>query len=249
LIAKTQSFGGQNTPLPSKHSFFPLTGLRWQDYFESGGEKVLSFRECTLTKLEKTFEIEQVWNCSILDQWLMGSADISEFERCMLLKFRENAILTGYDWNETELEMKFIGPLLTLVDYASEQFNFFAEREFRGVVDDIEMKGKPDGMIASGLREPEQPYFCFQEYKKTKDPEGDPAAQALAAMLVAQELNEHRHPVYGAYIIGRDWCFMTLQEKQYAMSEPYIATRDDLFDIFRILKVLKQVIIEWVQTP
>ena len=210
---------------------------------------MLSFKDCTLAGLEKTFHLKQVRDQDDLAYWLHNADEITEFERQTLLNLREKLILSGYDWNEMELELKFIGPLLTLVDYTSEQFNLFAERDFRGVVDGVEMGGKPDGMIASGLREPEQPYFCFQEYKKTKDPEGDPAAQALAAMLVAQELNERRHPVYGAYIIGRDWCFMTLQGKQYAMSEPYVATRDDLFDIFRILKVLKQMIIEWVKTP
>lgn len=35
--------------------------------------------------------------------------------------------------------------------------------------------------------------------------------------------------------------------KQYAISEPYIATRDDVFDIFRILRVLKQTILEFVR--
>ena len=210
---------------------------------------MLSFKDCTLAKLEKSFGLEQVSHSPDLQAWLAGAAEISEFERRMLSSLQENLMLNGYDWNEMELELKFVGPLLALVNYTTKNFNLFAERDFRGVVDGVEMGGKPDGMIASGLREPEQPYFCFQEYKKTKDPEGDPAAQALAAMLVAQELNEHRHPVYGAYIIGRDWCFMTLQGKQYAMSEPYVATRDDLFDIFRILKVLKQMIIEWVKTP
>ncbi len=70
---------------------------------------------------------------------------------------------------------------------------------------------------------------------------------ALDAMLVAQELNEHRHPIYGAYIIGADWYFMALQGKQYAVSTAYVAARDDVFDIFRILKVLKQLIDEYLR--
>jgi hypothetical protein len=35
---------------------------------------------------------------------------------------------------------------------------------------------------------------------------------------------------------------MVLREQQYAISSPYIATRDDVFDIFRILKALKEMI-------
>jgi hypothetical protein len=135
---------------------------------------------------------------------------------------------------------------MALVNFASKHCNFFAERLFGGTVEGIEMSGKPDGMIASGFREPKKPFCCIQEYKKQKDPEGDPAGQALAAMLAAQEVNEHRHPVYGAYIIGADWYFMALQGKQYAISLAYVATRDDVFEIFRILKVLKQFIMAWV---
>ncbi|MCP4399230.1 MAG: hypothetical protein GY801_18250 [bacterium] len=72
----------------------------------------------------------------------------------------------------------------------------------------------------------------------------DPAAQALAAMLVAQELNEHHAPVYGCYIKESFWYFMVLRERAYCISEPYVATRDDIFEIFRILKVLKRIIID-----
>jgi hypothetical protein len=103
-------------------------------------------------------------------------------------------------------------------------------------------------MIASGVREPEQPYFCFQEYKRFKDPDGDPAGQALAAMLAAREINEQRHPIYGAYVLGNSWYFMTLQNKTYAISRGHLSTREsDLLDIFRILRVLKQRIVTLIE--
>ena len=96
---------------------------------------------------------------------------------------------------------------------------------------------------ASGFREPQQPYFCLQEYKREKDPEGDPAAQLLAAMLVAQELNQHQLPVYGCYVKGEVWHFLTLEERSYTISQGYLASRQaDLDDIFSILKRLKVII-------
>ena len=203
---------------------------------------MLNFKDCTLRTLEKTFGVEQVWGMSVLEDWLNGRADIAEFERQLVNFFRTHLVKRGYDWNETELAYNFIGPVMAFADFTTQRSNFFAERPFGGVVEGVEMAGRPDGMIASGFREPEQPFFCLQEYKKHKDPEGDPAGQALAAMLVAQALNENRQPVYGAYIIGYDWFFMALQGKQYAISTGYMATRDDVFEIFRILKVLKQII-------
>ncbi len=208
---------------------------------------MLNFRECTLLKLEKTFRVEQVKTLPVLEDWLHGDAEIPDLERQVLISLREHLLMHVYDWNETELAYNFIGPLMVFVNYSTKKFNFFAERRFSGIVEGIEIGGKADGMIASGFREPEKPYFCFHEYKKEKDPEGDPAAQALAAMLVAQEMNEHHHSVYGCYVKGRDWFFMILQGKQYAISQPYIATREDVFDIFRILRVLKQIITVFVR--
>ncbi|MCP4344821.1 MAG: hypothetical protein GY795_04755 [Desulfobacterales bacterium] len=204
-----------------------------------------NFKECTLLKLEKNFGLKEVLESQVLQDWLAGESDISEFERQTLINLRKKLKLNVHDWNETELAHYFIGPLLTLVDYTTDRFNLFAERFFSGVVDGIEMKGRPDGIIATGLREPEKPFFCFQEYKKEQYPEGDPAAQTLGAMLVAQEINEHKHPVYGCFVRGRDWFFMVLHGKHYCIAEPYIATRNnDIFNIYKILSKLKQMILK-----
>ncbi len=214
---------------------------------EGQGNGILLFKNCTLPQLDSTFGLEQIRSCSLLDEWVNGQSEMSEFERQLLIALREKLIVGADDWNEIELAYNFIGPVMSFVNYTGKKCNFFAERLVSGIVEGIEMRGKPDGMIASGVRVPGTPYFCFQEYKKEKNPEGDPAAQVLAAMLVAQEVNEHRHPVYGCYVKGRDWFFLILHEKQYAISEPYIATREDIFDIFRILKSLKQIIFTLIE--
>ncbi|MDM8520936.1 hypothetical protein QUF64_12880 [Anaerolineales bacterium HSG6] len=207
---------------------------------------MLNFRDCTLANLDKTFNLRQTRTRSILDDWLNREAEISEFEQKVLLMLQENAKLHIHDWNEAELSQHLIGPLFALVNFSSQRFALFAERSFGGTIEGIEMSGRPDGIIASGFREPEKPYFCFQEYKKEKDPDGDPAGQALAAMLVAQEINEHQQPIYGCYVIGRTWFFMTLKERDYEISDGHIITRDDIFDVFRVLKVLKQMITQFI---
>ena len=207
---------------------------------------MLSFRECTLIKLDKTFGLTQIDESPILQDWLDGKIEISDFERQSLMMYQKTLIRYVDNWNEAELTQNFIAPVFTLVNFSSKIFSLFAQRKFGGVVDGIEMGGKPDGIIAKGFREPEKTYFCFQEYKKERDPKGDPAGQALAAMLVAQEINEHRHPIYGCYVQGRDWSFMVLHDKEYCISRPYVAVHDDIVEIFRILKVLKQIIIRLV---
>ena len=207
-----------------------------------------SFKEWRLDTLDDTFSLEQVRDIPVFEAWLNGEAKLSDFERQALTTFQEQLRLNVHDWNERELAYNFIGPLFSLVRYTSKAFNFFAERVFVGTVDDIEIGGRPDGMIASGFRKPKVPYFCLQEYKRETDPEGDPAGQVLAAMLVAQELNAHHSPVYGCYVKGSFWYFMVLENRSYCISEPYVATRDDVFDIFRILKVLKQIITDSLRT-
>ena len=203
-----------------------------------------NFREWTLAELDRTFHLTVLESGPVLEEWMNGHAEISSFEQEALSSLQSLVKAHVYDWNETELAYNFIGPLMTLVRFNAKAFNFFAERPLSGVIDGIAITGKPDGMIASGFREPQQPYFCLQEYKKEKDPEGDPVAQVLAAMLVAQELNQHRLPVYGCYIKGEVWHFMTLQERSYAISQGYLASRPaDLEDIFRVLKHLKSIIL------
>ncbi len=206
-----------------------------------------SFKEWTLAELDRTFSLIVADNSPVLNNWLSGQAEFSAFEQEALHSSRSLLSAHVYDWNETELAYNFIGPVMALARFSTKQFNFFAERPLSGIVDGIEMGGRPDGMIASGFREPQQPYFCLQEYKKEKDPEGDPAGQVLAAMLVAQEINQHRFPVYGCYVKGEVWHFLTLEKRTYSISEGYLATRQtDLQDIFRILKALKTIIVGFI---
>ena len=207
----------------------------------------INFKDCTLNQLDDTFNLEQIDDCQVLETWLVKELEISDIERQVIKIFQKNLKSHVHDWNEMELIQHFIGPIFSLVNFSNKKFGLFAERVVNGIVDGIEMSGRPDGIIASGFRKPKKPYFCFQEYKKEKDPEGDPAAQTLAAMLVAQEINEHKHPIYGCYVRGQFWFFMTLQEVKYCISDPYTATRDDIFDIFRILKILKHQIAEWIE--
>ena len=203
-----------------------------------------SFKECTLKYLDKMFALEQVKTLPSLEQWLTMSAEISDIERHQLIHLKNVLDFNVHDWNEHELDSRFIGPMFTLVDYSSNKHNHFAQRDLEGTVEGVRLFGKPDGIIASGRREPEKPFFAFQEYKRQLDPTGDPAGQALAAMLVGQSMDEEPKPLYGCYVIGNDWRFVVLQGKEYAISQDFSAITNEIFDICRILKALKQIVIE-----
>lgn len=213
-----------------------------------------AFGDCTLVYLEKTFGLEQVDTLSDLTHWLLLSKQIelSAFEKeelCLCQGLLSDNIL---HWNEQELSLHFIGPLFSLARFTNRQhyFNLFAERLIETTVEDlknqsIRLFGKPDGLIASGYREPESPFFCFTEYKKHKEPNGEPEGQCLSAMLAGQAINQKpKRAMYGCFVIGRDWYFITLLGKQYCISQDFSAITDDVFEIFKMLKALKEIVKE-----
>jgi len=206
------------------------------------------FRQCTLATLDNLFGLRKSFSSQVLDQWLQAEPALSEQERGMVESFQQLLILNRDAWNEQELSLHFIGPILALARFTEPyRFNLFAERKISAVIPgiegDIELSGEPDGIIATGYREPKIPLFAFTEYKRQLDPEGDPAGQTLAAMLAGQALNGNNHPLYGAFVIGSDWNFMVLEDKHYTISRDYSALSAEVFDLLRILKALKQILL------
>jgi hypothetical protein len=198
-----------------------------------------NFREWTLDKMDEVFGTEQFKKLSSLDALLAFEYQVNDFEERYLKIIRDSYFLGGEDWNEVELENKIISPIFVFSGISSKDFSYFLERDLLVTIDDYELSGRVDGMIASGFRNPKKPYFCMNEYKKETDPNGDPKGQALIAMLAAQKLNEDQNPIYGCYIVGRMWVFIALEGKKYAFSKSFTVDDDDIFDIFRILKSLK----------
>jgi hypothetical protein len=73
-------------------------------------------------------------------------------------------------------------------------------------------------------------------------------AQLIATMRVAQELNENKDlPIFGCYVLGRFWFFTSLVGNYYCITKAYDATEmDELFEIVKILKAQKEIIIKRV---
>ncbi len=208
----------------------------------------MNFASCTLPYLEDTFQLKSPFRLAVLDEWLNMTTEVTAVEQQQLYGFRELLELNVLHWNEQELSLNFIGPLFAMVRYTHPKFNFFAQRNLSATINNVELFGKTDGMLASGYRSPRLPYFAFHEFKKESNSSGDPAGQNLAAMLVGQALNENRLPIYGCFVNGQNWYFMALQDDQYAISNAYFsATENGILDIFRILKGLKEIVLKLVE--
>lgn len=215
-----------------------------------------SFKNWNRDKLNERFGLKRIYDHPILLEWLQAKAEIETIESSILLRLNKKMRKYIDYWNEEEVKLKFIGHIITLADYDTENLSAFANRYFEGIVDGETLSGTPDFMVARGKQEIKSPFFFLHEYKKEAPypPQGetmeDPAGQLLAAMLLAYEHNLQvpelsKKPVYGAYVIGRQWFFVILQGREYSISDSYSSTHEDeLLDIFRIMKANREKIRE-----
>lgn len=178
-----------------------------------------------------------------MQQWENNTIGVNEFEKTALLLLQKSLIRSSRNWNEVELENKFISPLIMIASIDDEKINFFLERPLSSIIGDYELSGIVDGMIASGFREPKKPYFCSHEDKRNIENQGSPDAQVLTAMLVVRELNQNKLPIYGFFsCCWMCWNFMILKDNHYCISRTYHADNEEIFAIFKMIKCLKQII-------
>lgn len=143
--------------------------------------------------------------------------------------------------------MRFISHLLLIADIeVDHRIALFYERPFSAKIDDHTLRVVADCLIATPatFARPKHPYFFMQEYKRSKGDYKDPEAQMLMAMMIAQELNQDGHPLYGSYVYGSRWRFCTLLDRNYCQSPEYDADKyDDLLQIVFVLRRLKELIL------
>ncbi len=210
------------------------------------GVALLTISKCTKEFLKETFGLRQIWESPVLENWLEHARmmTLEDFEMKVLESLKENLIRRSDDWNEFELNEYFIGPIIALVNFNTEYFCVFAERNLEVELGEYKLTGKPDLLIAAGESFPKIPYFCFSEYKKQIEPEGNPVYQALGEMLAAQHLNPREHPIYGVGVMGKLWHFLVLQGQEYCVSKSFATDDEEIFDIVKILKALKGILID-----
>lgn len=128
---------------------------------------------------------------------------------------------------------------MLLAQLEEKLFKPFLQRPLHAVIHDIELTGKVDLMLATGKTVPRQPYFFFHEYKRKRGRNNDPLGQLLAEMIAAQTLNPPLQTLYGCYVLGEDWYFVVLQDKKYAVSLAFDASKQDIFQIVAVLRQVK----------
>ena len=184
----------------------------------------------------------------LLSEWLDTTTVLSNEDAATVINLALEALDNIEGWNEEDLKMNFIAFIIAISGLKSnEKFRSLYEKTVQATVEGHFLKTKTDFMIAKGIMDlAKTPYFHFQEYKKEKDPNGDPLAQLIEAFLIAQEKNKNGKPMYGAYIVGRFWFFVTMEGKDYCVSNAYNSTEEkSLIQIIAILRKFR-VILETV---
>lgn len=200
-----------------------------------------SFKRWTIDSVHALSPLQALKEHPELTSWLHSTTTFSAAEEAYLQHHREILLEKIVTWNEEDLKMKFIAHVLAAADIDTNNAGYrtFFEATLKAVVNGQTVVAKADMVVALGIAEPRQPFFFLQEYKRERSGDTDPLAQVLAAMLMAQTLNDYSHILYGCYIIGRNWFFLVLDGHNYAVSNAYNASEDDLFQIVAILRGLK----------
>jgi hypothetical protein len=157
-------------------------------------------------------------------------------------ELRETLFTYVDSWNEDELKFMFISPFINLVKYVSNNYKVFTQRSMSVKYENgtKTTSGNVEFMLAKGKQTPKKPFFFLHEYKQENRRDNDPLGQLLIAMVAAQTQNADNQTLYGCYVSGRSWFFVVLENKEYAVSNAFNATNNDIFQIFAILLFFKQ---------
>jgi hypothetical protein len=186
------------------------------------------------------------YSTPLMQEWLdVSLPELNIHEQYNFDKYFTRAQKQISGWNEEDLKMKFISPILELGQLMDGDgvIGYF-DRTISATIGTIKLTVKSDFMLAKGILDVfKTPYFHFQEYKPHKNPTGDSMAQLLEAFLIAQEKNKNGKPMYGVDIMGYNWRFVILEGKDYCVSEPFNAiNKIDLLTIIAVLRKFKYIL-------
>lgn len=197
------------------------------------------------TDLKTLFKIERNLDEKKFDTWFNTPIVIDQSVIDFLTELLNDNKLLIESYNEEDLKINFLAPLLNKVRFKSIEKNIrhFYELPIIYKTNKFILHGTADFVVAEGLIESKKPYFFIQEFKRSEE-YGNPRPQLLAELISAVELNKWI-TIKGAYIIGGNWHFVIVEKLQletykYFISQNFDATKlDDLICIYKYLVCIK----------
>ncbi len=199
-----------------------------------------SFEKWLQQEVEETFGIVQQAHSPHLDDLINNLPALSEIEKTAAKDLSSDLMAFVNKWNEEDLKMYFISPLILLSKLKQKTYRAFFDCTLKAELQNETIGGRVDCVVGRGSQFPVDPIFFLQEYKPKKNPSGDPLGQLLIAMLATQQLNnDTEKPLVGCYIVGQLWAFVVLKGNDYTVSSDYDAT--DALKLSTIIGILKKI--------
>ncbi len=205
------------------------------------------FEKWKTEEVERTFGIKYLENMPLMQNWLQFQQDLTPEEENISEKLRLFLQRLANFWNEEDIKVFFIIPILQIVDfYEFDKYRTFMEATIEANLTDAQnnpctLRGRVEMVVATGKQDPQTPFFFLNEYKAQRKVVTDPQGQLLIAMLAAQAKNNGMNlPIYGLYNIGQIWFFVILAGKEYTTSKAFDATdKNNLKQIINMLQYVK----------
>lgn len=212
---------------------------------------VYTFGAMTFRDLENIVNIKRNIDTSVFSAWFEAEIRLAQEDELFLTDLIEQNYFLMESYNEEELKVKFIAPVLNRVKFTDveQEIRDFYEAKITYKTEAFILTGTTDFFVSKGLEYSKKPYFFIQEFKKSIRND-DPRPQLLAELIAAVELNDFK-VMKGAFVIGENWSFVLLDKLlehhtyQYFVSHTLNATNiNDLQRIYKNLLFVKDEIIK-----
>jgi hypothetical protein len=90
----------------------------------------MKFSECTIPFLEKRFGLVENDELESLNDCLSMESELSEFQKMSLLFHQKELKFNIWNWNEQELSLHFIGPMISLSEFSTNAFNILLKEHY-----------------------------------------------------------------------------------------------------------------------
>lgn len=206
-------------------------------------KKSYSFSNIRFSQLTKIVNLEKLRDLSKFNSWFDADYSVSTNDVEFLKELINEHYFLVPSYSEEDLKMKFLAPILNKVKFANKKINDFYNASLRAEVNGVEFNGFADYMVATGIQEPEKPYFFIQEYKPTQF-DKNVEDQLFAELLSGIAINEN-NIIRGCYVIGQNWRFVIMEKGENNNYFAYISEQfdslklDNLIQIYKNLQIVK----------
>ncbi len=120
-----------------------------------------TFGSFTFEEVYELYGVEREDTNALLEEWMNVIPIISDNNQENLIRLKTHLFKQVLNWNEDELKMFFIGPLIELADLETKDFKPFTQRTLETTISQVKITGKVDFLISKGLRTAKPPIFAY----------------------------------------------------------------------------------------